>query len=62
MRDMYEFGRKLDMVVEDALRRTPPDKGVRWFLDRLLEDANMPRARARFIAEEIERREARRPK
>ncbi len=47
---MSEFNRTLDMVIEDALRRLPEDKGIEWFLDRVLESANMPRVRARYIS------------
>jgi len=47
---MSEFSKTLDMVIEEALRRLPEDKGIEWFLDRVLESANMPAVRARYIS------------
>ncbi len=54
---MSEFGKMLDMIIEDALRRTPEDKGIQYFLDKVLESANMSRARARYISDFLAERE-----
>ena len=57
IKNMANFGETLDMVIEEALRHTPEDKGIEWFLDRVLESANMPRVRARYISSFLADRE-----
>ena len=52
---MKTFAQQLDECVEHAFLQSQ-DGGAEKFLSVLLRSANMPAGRARFIAQEVERR------